>query len=184
MKNLFRAALIVSLLSLATACGGPINDTAADSEDLTSNFDPVAQFAQVQKAASAYAKNVVAVSLNGTRQAHASTSQSNCTSFAWIWTVMGSDGVFVDVQINSAGVKVLKHEKRFLFTGQATFDPAKVLVDGRDLLVLAGSLNMGQPTNVTLGSTLAAQVTGPRYSVTFPSNGYMTIDGVTGQERK
>jgi hypothetical protein len=184
MKNLFRAALLVSFLSLATACGGPVNDAAADTEDLTSNFDPVAQFAQVQKTATAYTKNVVAVSLNGTRQAHASTSQSSCTSFAWVWTVMGSDGVFVDVQINSSSVKVLKHEKRFLFTGQATFDPTKVLVDGRDLLVLAGSLNMGQPTNVTLGSTLAAQVTGPRYSVTFPSNGYMTIDGVTGQERK
>ena len=67
---------------------------------------------------------------------------------------------------------------------RASFDPTTVLVDGRDLLVLAGSLNMGQPTNVTLGSTLAAQVTGPRYSVTFPSNGYMTIDGVTGQESK
>jgi len=181
MNKLFRAALAASVLSLATACGGPVDDAASSSSDaLTSNFDPVLQFAAVKKAASQYTSNIVAVSLSGQREATASTTRSTCASFLWVWTVMGSDGTFVDVQLNASGAKVLAHQKRFLFAGEATFDPGSVLVDAQDLLAIAATLGMGQPTQISLSSTLAAETTGPRWDVIFPE-GTMTIDGVTGK---
>jgi len=181
MKNVIRAAAIASLISL-TACGGATSDAASGNDDLTSSFDPVAQFAAVQRAASQYTSGIVAVSLSGQREAAASLSKSSCSSFGWVWTVMGSDGTFVDVQLTASGAKVLRHDHRYLFAGEATFDPASVLVNGRDLLALAAALDMGQPTEITLSSTLAAEETGPRWDVTFPS-GFMTIDGVTGASK-
>ena len=185
MQTFFRAVAVVSFLALATACGGQMDDASSGSDDLSSSFDPITAFPQVKKAAAAYTSGtIVAVSLNGQRQASASTTHTYTTSFYWVWTVMGSDGTFVDVQVNSASVKVLRHEKRYLFAGEATFDPAKVLVNGQDLLSISATLGLGQPTEIALNSTLAAQMTGPRYDVTYPNGGYMTIDGVTGQTSK
>ena len=64
---------------------------------------------------------------------------------------------------------------------------AEASVDAQSVTLLreqliSASLDMGQPTEITLTSTLAAELTGPRWDVTYPKGGYMTIDGVTGKE--
>ena len=180
MKNVIRAAAIASLISL-TACGGATSDAASGNDDLTSSFDPVAQFAAVQRAASQYTSGIVAVSLSGQREAAASLSKSSCSSFAWVWTVMGSDGMFVDVQVNASGVKVLAHEHRMLFAGEGTFDPTTLVVDAQDVLSISSSMEQAQPTSIQLSAGLAQELTGPHWAVTYPENESMTIDALTGQ---
>jgi len=180
MKSLFRAATLACLLSLVTACGGAMDD-ASGSADLSSKFDPVGDYAAVLKAAGKYTKNIVAVSLNGTRQEGASATKSSCSSFAWVWTVMGSDGMFVDVQVNASGVKVLAHEHRMLFAGEGTFDPTTLVVDAQDVLSISSSMEQAQPTSIQLSAGLAQELTGPHWAVTYPENESMTIDALTGQ---
>ena len=178
MKTIFRTIAIVCFLSLITACGGAIDD-ATNTDDLSKKFDPIVAYPSVLKAASAYTTNISAVTLKGTRTATASKTKSSCTSFSWIWTVAGSDGIFVDVQVNASGTKVLAHEHRFFYAGQASFDPTRVLVNAQDLLAISADLETEQPTSLFLGSSLATEVTGPRWAAQF-ADATLTIDGVTG----
>ncbi len=180
MKNILCVAALSSILSIA-ACdmAGAGNGASADEQSARS-FDPMAAYAHVTKLASAYTSNVSAVSLSATRQAGASATASVCSSFTWIWTVVGQDGTFVDVELSPNGSKVLAHEQRRLSSGQTTFEPRNVAVAAADAIAIAGQQKLGPPSDLYLDASVAANgSTAARWSVGFPKN-ELTLDGETG----
>ena len=178
MTNTLRSAAFAVLFACAAACGGASDDTATSSQDLNHSFEPIAAFGQVTKAAAPYTSNVVAVSLQAQRAK--GSRATSVSGYTWIWTVMGDNGTFVDVQVSASGATVLDAAPRRLYAGQGTFDPATVLVDGADLLTLARLFGLDTPSALSLGTTLATEGSGPRWAVTA-DNGTLIIDGVTGE---
>jgi len=185
MKNFLVVAALVSTLSFVTSCGNSNQELAARADDMSSkSFDPMAAYAHVQKLASQYTRNVAAVSLSATRQAGASATGSVCSSFTWIWTVVGEDGTFVDVELGPKGSKILAHEHRMLSVGQTTFDPEKVAVAAADAIAIAGQQKMGPPSDLYLDASVTATgAAAARWSVGF-SKSEMTLDAETGDAIK
>ena len=180
MKNLFRTAALVSVLAIAVSCGAVI-DSSNSSEDLAAkSFDPMAAYPQAKLAASGITSGITAISLSATRKETASMKSTSSTSFTWVWTVVGADGMFVDVEVSPSGAKVIDHERRMIVAYQATFEPKNVSVTGTDVLTLAAQQKSGLPTDLYLGANVidsgASQL---RWAVGF-ANGEVLVDGDTG----
>jgi hypothetical protein len=179
MKTAFRTAALVSFVTLAVTLFAAIS--ASGQAEAARDFDPMAAYPAAKLAASKITSNVTAISLSATRNAQASSSTSGCASFTWVWTVVGQDGVFVDVAVSPSGVKVLNHESRMILADQSLFDPAKVTIKGNDVLAIAmRAVQSSQPTDLYLGASLVTSGASElRWSVGF-EHSEMGVDGDSG----
>ena len=171
MKNLLRPALAVAALAVAIACGSAVQ--ASDN-----HFDPMAAYGQARALAAGFTADPRALSLSATQKPHSKSAQAG--SFTWVWTLVGQDGTFVDVEVSPAGAHVLAHEPRALWSRQATFDPAKVAVSGSDVLAIAMQQKIGEPTDLFLGANVVGSGASElRWAVGFQS-GQLDVDGDSG----
>jgi hypothetical protein len=171
MKPAIFAALV--LASLSFACGGSIADDAdeADVSTAASAYDPFTATDAAKKAAQQYATNVQALTLTG-------TLSKDQKSFTWVWTYAGDAGMQVDVQVSATAATVIAHEKRFMFMGQATFNPNTVNVQPSDLQHILTSHHDGIASTMQLGAGLTATRT-PRWIATCPKK-TIWVDALTG----
>ncbi len=174
MKSTYRITALVAFVSIAVSCGLAVDNSSEDR-----SFDPMGSYAQAKKAAGSYTTGLTAISLAATQKAHAQ-AKSNTNAFTWIWTLVGQDGMFVDVEVTPSGAKVLNHERRMIMANQATFEPSKVSVTSGDVLAIAAQQKPGLPTNLYLGARiLDSGASELRWSVGY-SSGELSIDGDTG----
>jgi hypothetical protein len=170
------------LLSLATACGGAaVDESAEGSADIRvgekMGFEPFDHYAAVARLAAKYTVSPTAVSLHGVPLKVAG-NPSDVGAYEWTWTLLGKDGTFVEVSSGPAGNKVLSHEKRYLFAGQATFDPAQLAVNATDALQLVLKAGLTAPRDLQLAATLASG-SRARWSVDGGAKD-ATVDALTG----
>jgi hypothetical protein len=170
------------LLSLAAACGGAaVDESAQQGADVRQGdataFEPFDHYAAVAKLASKVAASPSAVSLHGVPLKGAA-NPGDVAAYEWTWTLLGKDGMFVEVSSGPAGNKVLSHEKRYLFAGQATFDPAQLAVNATDALQLVLKAGLTAPRDLQLAATLASG-SRARWSVDGGAKD-ATVDATTG----
>jgi hypothetical protein len=171
MKPALIAALV--LASFSFACGGSVADDSdeADVSTAASSYDPFTATDAVKKAVAQYASNAQALSLTG-------TLSKDQKSFTWVWTYAGDNGMQVDVQVGSTTTKVLAHEKRFMFAGQATFTANNVIVQPSDLQHLLTQHHYGIASTMQLSAGLTAD-RNPHWVAGCPKKSVM-VDAMTG----
>lgn len=166
---------IALLASVSFACGGQVEDASGADLAAAQAFQPMQSFSSALTAAAKYATHPVALSLEG----NLATDQK---SYAWVWTMWGENGIFVDVQVSAAGTKVLSHEKRELFVGQASFDPKKIAVDPEKVISICHKHHAGTAQQLRLSAPMTRN-SAPHWFVDTGAK-QLYIDATTGEIQK